>query len=121
MKRSSLILLLALATACSAPRTPEPVTLSRDALMDKIMGGWAGQTIGVVYGAPTEFKFCGTLIPEEIPIGWGEGYVKHWWDRKPGLFDDVYNDLTFAEAFDEFSRTLDLLEQALPADAPPAP
>ena len=100
MKRSSLILLLAL-VACSAPKAPESVILSKDALMDKIMGGWAGQTIGVVYGAPTEFKFCGTLIPEEIPIGWGEGYVKHWWDRKPGLFDDVYNDLTFAEAFEE--------------------
>ena len=100
MKRVSLLLLLCLA-ACSAPKAPESVTLSTDALMDKIKGGWAGQTIGVVYGAPTEFKFCGTLIPDEIPIGWGEGYVKHWWDRKPGLFDDVYNDLTFAEAFQE--------------------
>ena len=102
MKRNSFcILLVALLTACAAPKAPESVTLSKDALMDKIMGGWAGQTIGVVYGAPTEFKFCGTIIPEEIPIGWGEGYVKHWWDRKPGLFDDVYNDLTFAEAFEQ--------------------
>ena len=100
MKRVSFLLLLCLA-ACCAPKAPESVTLSKDALMDKIKGGWAGQTIGVVYGAPTEFKFCGTLIPDEIPIGWGEGYVKHWWDRKPGLFDDVYNDLTFAEAFQE--------------------
>lgn len=100
MKRSSLILLV-IAIASCAPKAPESVTLSKDALKDKIMGGWAGQTIGVVYGAPTEFKFCGTIIPEEIPIGWGEGYVKHWWERKPGLFDDVYNDLTFAEAFQE--------------------
>ena len=100
MKRSSLILVLLLAAAC-APKPKEAVILSKDALLDKIMGGWAGQTIGVVYGAPTEFKFQGTLIPEEIPIGWGEGYVKHWWDRKPGLFDDVYNDLTFAEAFEQ--------------------
>ena len=102
MKRNSLYILLALLSACATPqKAPESVTLSKDTLMDKIMGGWAGQTIGVVYGAPTEFKFCGTLIPEEIPIGWGEGYVKHWWDRKPGLFDDVYNDLTFAEAFEQ--------------------
>ena len=103
MKLSSLLPILALALACAspAPKTPEHVTMGKDALMDKIMGGWAGQTIGVVYGAPTEFKFCGTIIPEEIPIGWGEGYVKHWWDRKPGLFDDVYNDLTFAEAFEK--------------------
>ena len=103
MRQSSIIaiLTLVLAASCSAPKAPESVTLSKDALMDKIKGGWAGQTIGVVYGAPTEFKFCGTIIPEEIPIGWGEGYVKHWWDRKPGLFDDVYNDLTFAEAFEQ--------------------
>ncbi|MBQ9411129.1 MAG: ADP-ribosylglycohydrolase family protein [Bacteroidales bacterium] len=102
MKRNSLILAAALILqACAAVPEKAEVTLSKDAMMDKIMGGWAGQTIGVVYGAPTEFKFCGTIIPEEIPIGWGEGYVKHWWDRKPGLFDDVYNDLTFAEAFEQ--------------------
>ncbi len=102
MKRSSIILAaLFLAAACTSAPEKTEVSLTREALMDKIKGGWAGQTIGVVYGAPTEFKFQGTIIPEEIPIGWGEGYVKHWWDRKPGLFDDVYNDLTFAEAFEQ--------------------
>ncbi|MCQ2183974.1 MAG: ADP-ribosylglycohydrolase family protein [Bacteroidales bacterium] len=80
---------------------PQSVTMSKDTLMDKIQGGWAGQTIGVVYGAPTEFKHCGTIIPDSQPISWGEGYVKYWWDKKPGLFDDVYNDLTFAEAFED--------------------
>ena len=30
--------------------------LSDKELLDKIKGGWAGQTIGVVFGAPTEFK-----------------------------------------------------------------
>ena len=71
MKRSSILLLLALCAACSAPKAPDSVTLGKDALMDKIRGGWAGQTIGVVYGAPTEFKFTGTLIPDNIPISWG--------------------------------------------------
>ena len=74
----------------------ECVTMSREVLMDKIQGGWAGQTIGVVFGAPTEFKHQGTLIPDSQPIGWGEDYVEYWWKVKPGLFDDVYNDLTFA-------------------------
>ena len=101
MKLNRIILPAALLlAACSAPKTSETI-LTKDALMDKIMGGWAGQTIGVVYGAPTEFKHQGTLIPDNQPISWGEGYVKHWWDRKPGLFDDVYNDLTFAEAFEQ--------------------
>ena len=102
MKHSKLIAIILLLASCSGAKdVPSEVTLSRDALMDKIMGGWAGQTIGVVYGAPTEFKYCGTLIPDQQPISWGEGYVKHWWDRKPGLFDDIYNDLTFAEAFEQ--------------------
>jgi hypothetical protein len=33
-----------------------PQRLSREALLDKIRGGWAGQMIGVAYGAKTEFK-----------------------------------------------------------------
>ena len=66
MKRSSLILIIALCAACTT-KVPESITISKDALKDKIMGGWAGQTIGVVYGAPTEFKFTGTLIPDNMP------------------------------------------------------
>lgn len=102
MKQSRFIsaLFLLVLSACAQP-AEEIVTMSKEELRDKIMGGWAGQTIGVVYGAPTEFKHCGTLIPDSQPISWGEGYVKYWWDVKPGLFDDVYNDLTFAEAFEQ--------------------
>lgn len=79
---------------------PQKVKLSKETLMDKIKGGWAGQTIGVVYGAPVEFKFQGTTIQEYQPIPWSDGYVKYWWDKKPGLFDDIYNDLTFVETFE---------------------
>ncbi|MCI1648450.1 MAG: ADP-ribosylglycohydrolase family protein [Bacteroides sp.] len=75
--------------------------LSEEELLNKIKGGWAGQTIGVVFGAPTEFKFSGTYIQDYQPIPWGENYVKYWWEKKPGLFDDIYNDCTFVEAFDE--------------------
>lgn len=89
------------------------ITMSKAVLRDKIEGGWAGQTIGVVYGAPTEFKHQGTLIPDSQPISWGEGYVKHWWDRKPGLFDDIYNDLTFAEAFDQLGLDCSAADLAL--------
>jgi hypothetical protein len=39
-------------------------TFTPDQLKDKIKGGWAGQTIGVVYGAPVEFKYQGSVIPE---------------------------------------------------------
>lgn len=79
---------------------PPQVTLSKEKLMDKIKGGWAGQTIGCTYGGPTEFKFNGTMIQDYIPIEWPDGYIKWWYENSPGLYDDVYMDLTFVEVFD---------------------
>ena len=68
--------------------------------MDKIKGGWAGQTIGCTYGGPTEFKYNGTMIQEYVPIVWPDGYIKWWYENVPGLYDDVYMDLTFVDVFD---------------------
>ncbi len=78
------------------------ITLSKQVLQDKIKGGWAGQTIGVVYGAPVEFKYNGSLIDEHHIIPWNDHYVKYWWDKKPGLFDDIYTDLNFVNAFEKY-------------------
>ncbi len=77
------------------------ITMSKQVLQDKSKGGWAGQTIGVVYGAPVEFKYNGSLIDEHHIIPWDEHYVKYWWDKKPGLFDDIYTDLNFVNAFEK--------------------
>ena len=40
---------------------PQTYTISQERLLDKIKGGWAGQTIGVAYGGPTEFKTTSQL------------------------------------------------------------
>ena len=92
------------ATACGvspADRSvPERVTLSIERLQDKIKGGWAGQTIGCTYGGPTEFRYCGTMIQDYTPIVWPDGYIRWWYENTPGLYDDVYMDLTFVEVFD---------------------
>ena len=73
------------------------VGLKKDVLLDKIKGGWAGQTIGCTYGGPTEFKYKGGLIPDKEPIVWYDDYCKDIFDEDPGLYDDVYMDLTFLE------------------------
>ena len=80
----------------------QSAVLNKDVLQDKIKGGWAGQTIGVVYGAPVEFKYQGSLIDESQNIPWDDHYVKYWWDKKPGLFDDIYTDLNFVQAFETY-------------------
>lgn len=78
---------------------PEQVTISKQTLQDKIRGAWAGQVIGCTYGGPTEFKFS-SFIPSEYTIDWNEHLIKWWYDHVPGLYDDVYMDLTFVEVFD---------------------
>ena len=105
MKKTFLLLCTAATiVSCNArpaPRElPEQVTLTKERLLDKIKGGWAGQTIGCTYGGPTEFKFNGTMIQEYTPIPWPEHYIKWWYENTPGLYDDVYMDLTFVEVFD---------------------
>jgi hypothetical protein len=77
------------------------LTISKDALKDKIMGGWAGQTIAVTYGGPTEFKFQGTMIQDYQSIPWYDGYIKETYLERPGLYDDIYMDLTFVEVFEK--------------------
>lgn len=74
--------------------------ISKEKLLDKIKGGWAGQTIGCTYGGPTEFRFNGTIIQDYTPIPWTDGSIKWWFENIPGLYDDVYMDLTFVDVFE---------------------
>ena len=79
---------------------PSEVTLSKEVLMDKIRGAWAGQTIGCTYGGPTEFKFNGTIMQDYTPIEWPDGNIKQLFESGSGLYDDVYMDLTFVDVFE---------------------
>jgi len=96
MKRIILPLIAILALA-SCTRT---VRLDQDVLMDKIKGGWAGQAIGCTYGGPTEFWYQGRTIPDSVDITWNDGAMKWYFDNLPGLYDDIYMDLTFVAVFD---------------------
>jgi hypothetical protein len=83
----------------AAPPSPPgssaaPRRLSRAVLEDKIRGGWAGQMIGVSFGAPTEFKSNGKII--EGPLAWKPENVSNAIDQ-----DDLYVEMTFAEVMDE--------------------
>ena len=75
--------------------------LTKDALRDKIKGAWAAQTIGVTYGGPTEFKYNKRMIPDTVQIHWSDTMMYHWMTRVPGLYDDIYMDLTFVEVMEK--------------------
>ena len=77
------------------------VDISMEVLQDKIKGGWAGQVIGCTYGGPTEFQWNGTMIGDHVPIPWDDTRMLWYYENSPGLYDDVYMDLTFVEVFEK--------------------
>jgi hypothetical protein len=83
------------------PAIQQDLKITKGALKDKIKGGWAGQTIGVTFGGPMEFRFCGTMVQDYQPIPWYDGYLKETMTNSPGLYDDIYMDLTFVDVFEK--------------------
>jgi hypothetical protein len=100
-KSIALTLVLSLPLVC-VPATGQKLKegarrISRASLEDKIRGGWAGQMIGVSYGAPTEFRSNGKIIDTNI------GNYQDWQpDRLLNSIaqDDLYVEMTFAEVMD---------------------
>ena len=107
MKTNLFLFLMLLAfvatTSCSKKQSSTAIktTITTEILKDKIKGGWAGQVIGCTFGGPTEFQYKGTLIQDYQPIPWNNGRCKWYYENSPGLYDDVYMDLTFVDGFEK--------------------
>src|SRR5215471_4310347 len=65
-------------------------------LKDKVEGGWAGQMIGVSFGAPTEFRFNQKMVPTDKLPDWKPEMVSEALQQ-----DDLYVDMTFAKVLDD--------------------
>jgi hypothetical protein len=85
-------LLAGLPLAQAAPA--KVLSMSRETLRDKIRGGWAGQMIGVAYGAPTEFKSNSRILEGELQ--WSTDMLANTIDQ-----DDLYVEMTFARVMDD--------------------
>jgi hypothetical protein len=68
--------------------------ITRAELLDKIRGGWAGQMIGVSYGAPTEFRSNGKI--GDWDLKWKPEMLSNTLDQ-----DDLYVEMTFARVMDD--------------------
>lgn len=95
-----LVLLMINASMAQTTKPGSMAILSESVLRDKIKGGWAGQTIGVTFGGPYEFRYNGTFIQDYQPLFWSDGYIKKTMLEIPGLYDDLYMDLTFVDVFE---------------------
>ena len=63
---------------------------------DKMKGGWIGQIAGVGWGAPTEFHYCGKIIPEEAMPKWKPEMINDAFGQ-----DDLYVEMTFLRSMEE--------------------
>lgn len=94
-------MLIAVISCSASNQQSNEITISKKDLLDKIKGGWAGQVIGCTYGGPTEFQWNGTMIGDQVPIPWDETRILWYYENQPGLYDDVYMDLTFVDVFEK--------------------
>jgi len=62
---------------------------------EKMQAGWIGQMAGVGWGAPTEFQWTGSIIPEDKVPTWTPKMINQFGQ------DDIYVEMTFL-------RTLEL-------------
>ena len=96
-----LALSLGVCSCDNSMRMPSTIRFAHEELMNKVKGGWAGQTIGVTYGGPTEFRYRGEMIGDDVQVPWGDpDQVVNTMTKAAGLYDDIYMDLTFVEVFE---------------------
>ncbi len=88
--------MILLSVAAAGSTMAETRRMSRAELRDRIEGGWAGQMIGVSFGAPTEFRFNGKLVPLDRLPQWKPEMVSNSLGQ-----DDLYVDMTFAKVLDD--------------------
>jgi hypothetical protein len=95
------LFLLSLIVLSMHSKSQSKIVITTETLKDKIKGAWAGQTIGVTYGGPMEFRYNGTMINPYQPIHWDDLSIKRSMTNDPGLYDDLYMDITFVEVMEK--------------------
>ncbi len=88
-------LLLTLALVAATPSgirgsgDPPVRHLDRATFEDKVRGGWAGQMVGVSFGAPTEFHSNGKIIEGDLPAVGARPRLQRHRPGRPLRRDDV--------------------------------
>ena len=97
MKTRRLSVLAPLLIMASTSLAQSERRLSVDEYRDRMKGGWIGQIIGVVWGAPTEFKWNDKVVPEDQVPKWAGGMINNAFGQ-----DDLYVEMTFLRSLEEY-------------------
>ncbi len=97
--RQSIVLLVGvscLITLATSVQAEEFRRLAVAEYRDRMAAGWIGQMVGVGWGAPTEFRFKGEIIPEDRVPPWNPGMVNQFSQ------DDIYVEMTFLRTMEQY-------------------
>ena len=93
-RKASLVILAATVVSVAIGQAERRISVAD--FRDRMVGAWIGQSVGVSYGWPTEFKFCGKLIPpEKMPPKWTPETINETFAQ-----DDLYVEMTFLDTLD---------------------
>ncbi len=88
--------------------TAQERRLSVDEYRDRMKGGWIGQIIGVVWGAPTEFTCVDTVIPEDKVPKWTPDMINQAFGQ-----DDLYVEMTFLRSMEEYGMDVSIRQAGI--------
>ncbi len=74
---------------------------------DKMKAGWIGQMAGVGWGAPTEFKWNGKIIPEDKMPAWKPETINQFSQ------DDIYVEMTFLRTLELYGMNVSIRQAGI--------
>ncbi len=75
---------------------------------DKLKAGWVGQIAGVSWGAPTEFRWQNTVIPEDKVPKWTPDMINNAFGQ-----DDLYVEMTFLRTLEQYGLNCDIRQAGI--------
>ncbi len=75
--------------------------------MDKMKAGWIGQMAGVGWGGPTEFYWCGEIIPEDKIPKWQPEMINQFHQ------DDIYVEMTFLRSLEVYGLDVSIRQAGI--------
>lgn len=105
-RRHAVLALLLVTTCATLAQTERKVSV--DDYRDRMKGGWIGQIIGVVWGAPTEFKWNDAIIPEDKVPKWTPEMINHAFGQ-----DDLYVEMTFLRSLEEYGLDVSIRQAGI--------
>lgn len=91
-----MFLLPAFSLANATGSLPKERVIPLSEYRKKMQAGWIGQMAGVGWGAPTEFGYCGIVIPADKVPEWSPEFINVFGQ------DDMYVEMTFLRTLEQY-------------------